>query len=125
MKKQSGQFLIQPGCAIVGHENATVRLYAGFPEEVYLYSLLLIGWVVFRTVGLTSGQIVTFITDLALSALLALATEGDFLTPTCPACGVKMTARSNSPYGRKFWGCVNYPRCAQTFFGALNAPTSS
>jgi len=56
------------------------------------------------------------------AALLALATEGDFLTPTCPACGVKMTARSNSPYGRKFWGCVNYPRCAQSFFGALNAP---
>jgi len=57
------------------------------------------------------------------AALLALATEGDFLTPTCPACGVKMTARSNSPYGRKFWGCVNYPRCAQSFFGALNAPS--
>jgi len=56
------------------------------------------------------------------AALLALATEGDFRTPTCPACGVKMTARSNSPYGRKFWGCVNYPRCAQAFFGALNAP---
>src|SRR5579859_2545060 len=57
------------------------------------------------------------------AALLALATEGDFLTPTCPACGVKMTARSNSPYGRKFWGCVNYPRCTQAFFGALNAPS--
>jgi restriction system protein len=56
------------------------------------------------------------------AALLALAIEGDFLTPTCPACGVKMTARSNAPYGRKFWGCVNYPRCTQTFFGTLNAP---
>jgi hypothetical protein len=56
------------------------------------------------------------------AALLALATEGDFLTPTCPACGVKMTARSNSPHGRKFWGCVNYPRCSEAFFGSVNAP---
>jgi len=57
------------------------------------------------------------------AALLALAVAGDFLTPTCPACGVKMAARSNTPYGRKFWGCINYPRCSQTFFGALNAPS--
>jgi restriction system protein len=56
------------------------------------------------------------------AALLALATEGDFLTPTCPACGVKMAPRSNSPYGRKFWGCVNYPRCSEAFFGSVNAP---
>jgi restriction system protein len=55
-------------------------------------------------------------------ALLTLATEGDFSTPTCPACGIKMTARSSSTEGRKFWGCLNYPRCKRTFFGASNAP---
>ena len=56
------------------------------------------------------------------AALLARATEGDFLTPTCPACGIKMTARSSTQYGKKFWGCPNYPKCDQTFFGAVNAP---
>ena len=55
-------------------------------------------------------------------ALLKLATAGDFSTPTCPACGIKMTARSSSTEGRKFWGCLNYPRCKHTFFGASNAP---
>ncbi|HXM82963.1 MAG TPA: restriction endonuclease [Burkholderiales bacterium] len=55
-------------------------------------------------------------------ALLKLATAGDFFTPTCPACGIKMAARTSSTEGRKFWGCLNYPRCKRTFFGAANAP---
>ena len=41
--------------------------------------------------------------------LLAFATAGDWTTPTCPACGLKMTAREGKR-GR-FWGCVSYPRC--------------
>src|SRR2546425_2118301 len=55
-------------------------------------------------------------------ALLKLATAGDFSTPTCPACGIKMTARTSSTEGRRVWGCLNYPRCKRTFFGASNAP---
>lgn len=43
--------------------------------------------------------------------LLAFATEGDWTTPTCPSCGVKMAARSGAK-GR-FWGCANYPKCRQ------------
>jgi restriction system protein len=39
--------------------------------------------------------------------LLDVATEGDYTTPTCPSCGVKMVTRTNN----KFWGCINYPRC--------------
>lgn len=50
-------------------------------------------------------------------ALLRLATQGDFTTPTCPSCGVKMTRRESRKDGKAFWGCVNYPRCRQTFFG--------
>ena len=52
-------------------------------------------------------------------ALLRFATDGDFLTPTCPACAVKMVSRQSTQGGRKFWGCRNYPRCKQTI-----APTS-
>jgi restriction system protein len=48
-------------------------------------------------------------------ALLKLATQGDFLTPTCPSCGIKMASRKSTQGGRKFWGCFNYPRCKQTF----------
>ena len=47
-------------------------------------------------------------------AVLQVATQGDFTTPTCPSCGVKMTRRESRKDGRPFWGCVNYPRCHQT-----------
>lgn len=52
-------------------------------------------------------------------ALLKFATEGDFLTPTCPGCGIKMVSRTSTDGGRKYWGCLNYPRCKQTFFGSV------
>ncbi|HXI37529.1 MAG TPA: restriction endonuclease [Burkholderiales bacterium] len=54
-------------------------------------------------------------------ALLKFATQGDFLTPTCPHCSIKMTSRKSTQGGRKFWGCHNYPRCKQTFFGSAPA----
>ncbi|MBI2518563.1 MAG: restriction endonuclease [Opitutae bacterium] len=50
--------------------------------------------------------------------LLEAATQGDYTTPTCPGCGVKMilrTAEKGRNTGDSFWGCRNYPRCKQTF----------
>lgn len=43
--------------------------------------------------------------------LLALATVGDYMTPSCSSCGTKMIKR-NGKRG-EFWGCVNFPRCKQ------------
>ena len=51
------------------------------------------------------------------AGLLKLVTKGDFLTPTCPRCFIKMTARRSTGQGRLFWGCRNYPRCKLTFTG--------
>lgn len=51
--------------------------------------------------------------ELAL-ALLKFATQGDYLTPTCPTCSIKMISRKSTSAGRKFWGCRNYPRCKHT-----------
>lgn len=44
--------------------------------------------------------------------LLATAIEGDYRTPSCPKCGVKLLIRDfrKSP----FWGCRNFPRCRYT-----------
>src|SRR5882724_5810504 len=55
-------------------------------------------------------------------ALLKFATQGDFLTPTCPRCSVKMTARKSTREGRMFWGCTNDPRCKHTFSSATINP---
>ena len=46
--------------------------------------------------------------------LLALALEGDYRTPTCPRCGIKMTLREGKGSGRDFWGCLRFPRCRAT-----------
>jgi restriction system protein len=49
--------------------------------------------------------------------LLDIALEGDYMTPTCPQCDVKMTLREGKKGknpGQQFWGCVRYPRCKQT-----------
>lgn len=43
------------------------------------------------------------------SKLLALATEGDYITPTCAQCGCKMILRAGKL--NKFWGCRNFPSC--------------
>jgi restriction system protein len=46
-------------------------------------------------------------------SLLAFATEGDYTTPTCPTCGVKMKPVEGKGGRSAFWGCRNYPRCRQ------------
>lgn len=48
----------------------------------------------------------------ASQRLLAFATEGDFTTPACPSCGIKMRKRDSARGA--FWGCQNYPACRQT-----------
>lgn len=42
------------------------------------------------------------------ATLLARAFEGDYQTPTCAACGVKLVERQGK--GGSFWGCRNYSK---------------
>jgi Restriction endonuclease/Topoisomerase DNA binding C4 zinc finger len=67
------------------------------------------------------GKIDALPADKSLG-LLKFATQGDFITPTCPACSIKMISRQSTREGRKFWGCRNYPACKQTLAGNVNAP---
>lgn len=49
--------------------------------------------------------------------LTKYATDGDYQTPTCVKCNVKMvrrTAKKGKNAGNDFWGCSNYPRCRNT-----------
>lgn len=41
--------------------------------------------------------------------LLKTSFAGDYRTPTCPSCGVKLRQRSGKRGA--FWGCTGYPRC--------------
>ena len=42
-------------------------------------------------------------------SLLQLAVRGDYRSPTCPACGLKMALRSGD--FKSFWRCTGYPAC--------------
>lgn len=46
--------------------------------------------------------------------LLTFATEGDYKTPSCPSCGIKLVKRSTQ--NKPFWGCSNFPKCRTTMF---------
>jgi len=41
----------------------------------------------------------------AQDRLKTFAFDGDYQTPTCASCGIKLIKR------KTFWGCSNYPRC--------------
>ncbi|WOG28787.1 restriction endonuclease [Endozoicomonas sp. 8E] len=44
------------------------------------------------------------------------ALQGNYTTPTCPSCDVKMVLRTSSKgksQGQQFWGCINFPHCRQ------------
>lgn len=73
-------------------------------------------------VDLVDGEeFLSRIGQLKLSQSLQLledATRGDYTTPSCPHCGVKMVLRTSAKgrsAGEDFWGCPLYPRCRQTF----------
>lgn len=46
-----------------------------------------------------------------VEALLAEVTEGDYTTPTCPRCDIKLVMRAPANGRSHFWGCTRYPRC--------------
>jgi restriction system protein len=57
----------------------------------------------------------------ARNALKAVAFAGDYTTPTCASCGIKLVKRGNRR--STFWGCINYPRCHMTLkIRAANLP---
>jgi hypothetical protein len=63
----------------VGAVMAALAVYAGLPEEVYLCSLLLMGWVAVRMVELSVQQALIFVGDLLLTGLIALALSAPLL----------------------------------------------
>lgn len=49
-------------------------------------------------------DIIKRLPEKARHRIYNLATQGDYATPTCPSCGIKMVKKE------KFWGCVNFPK---------------
>jgi len=54
------------------------------------------------------------------ASLKDFAFAGDYRTPTCASCGVKLVKRDGKTGA--FWGCINYPRCRTTMKMRATAP---
>ena len=62
-------------------------------------------------------ELIQALSEEKQQTLLRKITTGDYLTPSCPSCGIKMTQRTTKKgknIGNKFWGCINFPRCRNT-----------
>lgn len=52
---------------------------------------------------------VSYFTEEQQNKLYEMAIEGDYTTPTCARCDVKMVKRESK--NGTFWGCKNFPKC--------------
>lgn len=55
------------------------------------------------------------------------ALKGNYTTPTCPSCDIKMVVRTSSKgknKGEKFWGCMHFPQCRQRLYIKTNSASS-
>jgi restriction system protein len=67
--------------------------------------------------GIELLNLIKVMPEKSKQKLLDKITKGDYLTPTCPSCGIKMvlrTSKKGQNIGSKFWGCKNFPRCRST-----------
>jgi hypothetical protein len=56
--------------------------------------------------------------------ILSEVTTGDYTTPTCPSCDVKLVLREIGADKNSFWGCRNYPRCRVKIYQKGDAITN-
>lgn len=74
-----------------------------------------------------ASQLLALIQKLPLESrtrLLQKATVGDYTTPSCPNCGIKLVSRASrkgNHAGQSFWGCPKFPRCRYTMRRAKSA----
>jgi restriction system protein len=55
-------------------------------------------------------------------SLLEKITLGDYKTPSCPSCDIKLikrTASKGKNVGSTFWGCKNFPECRYTLKNSM------
>jgi len=113
-KSRIGVKLIRELYGVMASEKTPLGVFmttGGFTSDAMKFSknkhLKLISGVQFL-------KLIRELPDKAQISVLNYVTRGDYLTPTCPSCDIKMllrTSKKGRNVGRKFWGCKNYPRC--------------
>lgn len=112
LAKQVGVAMVRELRGVMAHEGVESAFFMapnGFTDDAVAFART-------NRIHLLDGKsflhMIQRLPDEAQQRLLAFATEGDWTSPTCPACGAKMVERPGK--GRAFWGCSTFPRCRQT-----------
>jgi restriction system protein len=98
---------------VMAHEKITKAFFmaaGGFTDDAKTFAA---GNKITLVTGDMLVAMIRRLPDADKQALLAFATAGDYHTPTCPSCGIKMRHVSGTGGRSDFWGCVSYPRCKQ------------
>lgn len=57
--------------------------------------------------------------QMVRARILTDVTAGDFTTPSCPRCNVKLVVREKGAEGTLTWGCRRFPQCRYTLKSRL------
>lgn len=91
--------------------NAIVMVSGTFTDEAK-------GFTDSKCLKLIDGQrllaMIHKLSEPAQNGLFHRMTQGDFTTPSCPSCDVKLVARAGKAGRSDFWGCGNFPKCRYT-----------
>ena len=91
-----------------GMEKGFYMCRAGFDEDAVAQAAR-------RDITLVDGQVLLHMIQrlppAAQASLLDFATEGDWATPTCPVCNIKMAVRHKET--KQYWRCPNARTCEQ------------
>jgi restriction system protein len=112
--KQVGVKEIREFLGVLSHE----KIAKGFYMASGVYSIDAKEFAKLNGITLIDGvMLLTMIRRMPVDAqqrLLNLSTAGDYTTPSCPSCGIKMLKKMGKR--GEFWGCSNYPKCLQKLY---------
>lgn len=118
--RQVGAAPVRELLGVMAHERVTRGYFCATGD----FSKDAIAFAAANPIKLITGQdLLTAIAQMSTEAqrsLLAVSTTGDYTTPTCPSCGIKLVARTIG--GKAAWGCRNYPRCRTKIYRKSVAP---
>lgn len=109
-----GVTLVRELCGVMSHEN----IANGMLVTSGLFTSEALAFAEGKRIRMISGDnLLAKIRHLSAEkqfALLQIALEGDYWTPTCSHCGIKMLMKQGVGGKKSFWGCVNFPKCKAT-----------
>ena len=119
--KQVGVAPVRELLGVMAHEKVSREYFCATGD----FSKDAIAFAAANPIKLISGRdlidAIAQMSNEASRVLLAVSTTGDYTTPTCPSCGIKLVERTIA--GKAAWGCRHYPRCRAKIFRRTDRAT--